>query len=127
MAPVGGSLIGLTLDGRVFPIAADADANRKLGGFENEMQANGDGSARLIKNRVLGGIDGLTLSMDDDRGDHEFLQALTDRNGFFPIALTYASGNVYQGTGQIVGETQAGSQSATAPVSVMVEGELTKQ
>lgn len=127
MAAVGGSIESVTLDGRNFAVSADAEAQRKLGGFENEVQANGDGTARLIKTRVPLGIDGLTVECDDDRGDHEFLQELTNRNDFFPIALTYASGITYQGTAQITGETQASSQNATAPISLMGPGVLTKQ
>jgi hypothetical protein len=127
MAAVGGSIESVTLDGRIFPVAADAEAQRKLGGFENEVQANGDGTARLIKTRVPLSIDGLTVEVDDDRGDHEFLQELSNRNDFFPVAITYASGNTYQGTAQIVGETQASSQNATAAVSLMGPGVLTKQ
>lgn len=123
----GGSIESVTLDGRNFAVAADAEAQRKLGGFENEVQANGDGTARLIKTRVPLAIDGLTLEVDDDRGDHEFLQALANRNDYYPIAITYASGVTYQGRAAITGEMQASSQSAMASVSLMGPGELTKQ
>ncbi len=127
MPAVGGSIESITLDGRNFAVAADAEAQRKLGGFENEVQANGDGTARLIKTRVPLSLDGLTLEIDDDRSDQEFLQELSNRNDFFPGAITYASGGVYQATLQIVGETQASSQNATASVSFMGPGILTKQ
>lgn len=124
---VGGSIESVTLDGRTFAVAADAEAQRKLGGFENEVQANGDGTARLIKTKVPLAIDGLTVDVDDANGDHEFLQALANRNDFFPIAITYASGATYQGSAQITGEMQASSQNATAAVSLMGPGILTKQ
>ena len=127
MPGVGGSIESVTLDGRTYSVAADAEAQRKLGGFENEVQANGDGTARLIKTRVPLSIDGLTVDIDDAQGDAEFLQELQNRNGYFPIAITYASGEVYQGTAQIVGETQASSQNATASVSLMGPGVLTRQ
>lgn len=127
MAAVGGSIESVTLDGRNFPVAADAEAQRKLGGFENEVQSNGDGTARLIKTRVPLAISGLTVEVDDDRGDHEFLQELSNRNDFFPIAITYASGLTYQGTAQLTDETQVSSQSATGAVSLMGPGILTKQ
>ena len=127
MAAVGGSIESIGLAGRNFAVAADAEANRKLGGFENEIQSNGDGTARMIKTRVPLSIDGLTLEIDDDRGDHEFLQELSNANDFFAIDITYASGVVYQGTAQIVGETQVSSQNATASVSFMGPGVLTKQ
>ncbi len=127
MAAVGGSIEEVTLSGRSFAVAADAEAQRKLGGFENEVQSNGGGTARLIKTRVPLSIDGLTIEVDDDRGDQEFLQELADRNDFFVVAITYASGATYQGSAQIVGENPASSQNATAAISLMGPGVLTKQ
>lgn len=127
MAAIGGPIEAIALDGRNFAVAEDAESNRKLGGFENEVQANGDGTARLIKTRVAFLIDGLAIEVDDDRGDHEFVQELANRNGFFPIAVTYASGETYQGTAQIVGEIQANSKNATAAISLSGPGVLTKQ
>lgn len=127
MAAVGGSIESISLNGRNFPVAADAEVQRKLGGFENEVQANGDGSARIIKTRVPLSLDGLTLEVDDDRGDHEFVQELSDGNDYFPVGITYSSGITYQGSAQIVGETQASSQNATMAVSLMGPGVLTRQ
>lgn len=127
MSAVGGSIESITLDGRNFAVASDAESQRKLGGFENEVMANGDGTARLIKTRVPLGIDGLTLDTSDDRGDQEFLQDLANRNDYFPIVITYASGISYQGTAQITGEMQTSSQNATTAVSLMGPGTLTKQ
>lgn len=127
MAATGGSIESVALRGREFPVAADAEAQRKLGGWENEVQANGDGSARLIKTRMPLSIDGLTLNTDDDRGDQEYLQNLANETDFFPIAITYASGATYQGRAQIVGEMTASSQNATTSVSLSGPGILTKQ
>lgn len=127
MPAIGGSIESVTLEGRTFPVPADAEASRKLGGFENEVQANGDGSARLIKTRVPLSLDGLTVAIDDDNGDQEFLQELADRNDFFVLAITYASGVTYQATAQIVGEFTSSSQNATAAISLMGPGLLTKQ
>ena len=124
---VGGSIESVTLDGRTFSAAADAEVQRKLGGFENEVQANGDGTGREIKVRTPWSLDGLALDIDDDQGDHEFLQGLQDSSGFFPITATYASGKVWQGSGQIVGETQYSNQNTTATVSLMGAGKLTVQ
>jgi len=127
MAAVGGSIEEVTLSGRSFAVAADAEAQRKLGGFENEVLANGNGTARIIKTRVPLSIDGLTIEVDDSRADQEFLQELADRPDFWVLAITYASGITYQGTAQIVGENPASSQSATAAISLMGPGVLTKQ
>ena len=127
MTAIGGSIESVTLDGRNFPATADGAVERKLGGFENETQANGDGTARLIKTRTPWSMDGLTLEIDDSRGDHEFIQELADRPDYFPVSVTYASGETYQGTGQISGEFQANSQNTSGAVSLMGPGKLTKQ
>ena len=128
MAAIGGSIQEVALQGRVFAVAADAESQRKLGGFENEVQPNGDGmTARLIKTRVTWMLDGLMFEMDDSRGDHEFLQDLANQNDYFPVSIVYASQEVYQGTGQITGEVQTSSQSAMASVSLMGPGVLTRQ
>lgn len=127
MAATGGSIESVSLRGRIFAVAADAEAQRKLGGFENEVQANGNGTARIIKTRVPLSIDGLTLTVDDSRGDHEFLQELSNALDYFPISITYASGITYGGSAIITGELSASSQNATAAVSLMGPGELTKQ
>lgn len=126
MAAIGGSIESVTLRGREFAVAADAEAQRKHGGFENEVMANGDGTARLIKTRVPLSLTGLTLVIDDTRGDHEFLQNLANLKDFFPIAITYASGESYGGTGQITGELQSSSQAATAQVNLSGPGILTR-
>ncbi len=127
MAAIGGSIDSATLDGRGFTVPFDTEVQKKLGGSENELQANGNGTSRLIKTVVSWSIDGLTVEIDDTRDDHEYLQGLADRNDLFPIAITYASGAVYQGTGQIVGDLQASSQSATASISLMGTGKLNSQ
>lgn len=127
MAAVGGSIRALTLDGRIFPVIADNESQRKLGGWENEVAANGDGSARIIKTRVPLSIDGISVEIDDDRADHEFLQELADRVDFFAVAITYASGRTYDAQAQITGEMQVSSQSTSATFSLMGPGVLNRQ
>ena len=127
MTAIGGSIQDVSLEGREFAVAADADSNRKLGGYENELQMNGNGTARLIKTAIGWKVDGLTLEIDDARGDDEFLNDLKDRSGYFAVSVTYASGETYQGQGQIMGEVQTSSQSQTASVSLSGPGKLTKQ
>lgn len=127
MTAVGGSLESINLKGRTFSVAADADVARKLGGFENEVEVNGDGSGRLIKTRVPFSKEGITISVDDDRGDQEFLQNLANLKDFFAINATYASGAVWQGDGQLTGDLVYSSQSATAAINVKGTGKLTKQ
>jgi len=124
---VGGSIESVSIRGRLFPVASDAEANKKLGGFENEVQANGDGTARLVKTRVPWSIDGLQVEISDARGDHEFLQELADSLEFCAITITLASGVTYQATGTITDEVQASSQNATATITLSGPGGLSQQ
>jgi hypothetical protein len=127
MAGIGGPIADLTLNGRYFSVAEDAESNRKIGGFENEVQMNGDGTGRLIKTLVPWGADGLTVNVDDENGDQEFLQNLANLNDFFPITVGYVSGAIWQGNGQTVGELAYSSKNATATVALQGTGTFTKQ
>jgi hypothetical protein len=127
MSALGGSIESISLQGRLFEVPADVEAQRKLGGFENEVQANGGFGARLIKTRVPLSLSGLTVSIDDSRDDQEYIQNLANLNDFFVIAITLADGNVYQGTAQIVDEFAVSTQNATGTISLMGPGTLTKQ
>ena len=125
--PTGGSIESVSLNGRNFAVAADAESQRKIGGFENEVSPNGDGTARLIKTVMSWSLDGIALVIDDVRSDQEFLQGLADANDFFAISITYASGVSYSGTGQISGDFTASSQNVTGEVTLAGPGVLTKQ
>jgi hypothetical protein len=99
----------------------------KLGGFENEVQSNGDGTARIVKTRVPWGLSGLMVETNDARSDLEFLKEIADGQDFVTITITMASGITYQGVGQIVDEVQRSTQSATSSVGFMGQGSLSKQ
>jgi hypothetical protein len=127
MTAIGGSIESVSLSGREFAMAADVEVNRKVGGYENEVLPNGNGTARLIQTRVAFVFDGLNIEIDDARDDQGFVQALADGHDFFPITVTYASGITYQGFGQIVGEIQFSNQTSSATVSLSGTGKATPQ
>ena len=127
MSQIGGSIESVSIKGRTFSVAADAEANRQLGGFTNEVQSNGDGQARIVKTRMPWKLSGLQLGIDDARGDQEFLQNIADTSAFVAVAITLASGAVYQGQGQIVEEIEFSTQNSTATVTLSGPQKLTKQ
>ena len=127
MAAVGGSIQSVSIRGRLFAVAADAEAQRKLGGWEAEVEANGNGTARILKTRVPLMVDGLTLEVDDDRGDQEFLQSVADGNDFVTIMITWCSGAESEGRATITGELNYSSANATCPVTLKGPGTLTRQ
>lgn len=114
---IGGPILNVSLAGRQFAVAADADGTRKMGGFENEVSPNGDGSGRTIKTRVNPTLTGLTLAIDDDRSDAEYIQDLQDGNPF-DIGATFANGATMSFRGVITGETGVSTMNATASMDL---------
>ena len=127
MAAIGGSPETITLDGREFPVTADADPTLKLGGYENEMGANGDSSSRLLKTRMPGSLTGCVVECDTARDDHEFLNEFTKNQDFRPVTITLVDGSIYQANGAIVGELSQNFQNATCGFDIGAAGEFTKQ
>jgi hypothetical protein len=126
-APIGGSIENVTIDNQLFAVAGDADATMSIGGWNNEIQPNGNGTARIIKTRAPWSITGLTLAVDDDAANQEFLQAIADGNEYVPVTIRMASGVTYQGTGTITDPIERSTQSATMSLSLSGEGALTQQ
>lgn len=127
MPAVGGSIESISIRGRLFPVAADADATRKLGGFENEVAANGDGTARIIKTRVPWSLSGVSIEVSEDRADQEFLQGIADGKEFVSMAITFASGVTYQADGIISDALEFSSQNSTADLTLSGPGEMSQQ
>ena len=126
-ASVGGSIEAVDIAGRNFSVAADADANRSLGGFTNEVSPNGDGTARILKTRVAWSVDGLSLQINNDNQDLEYLQSIADGLDFVPMTITFADGNTYQGNGIVMGDVKASSATATAPIGLSGPANLSIQ
>lgn len=127
MAPVGGSIESVVLNGRRFSVTSDADSTRDVGGFSNANENNGDGTSRLIKTRVSWEIDGLNLSIDDSLGDQEFLQNLADANTYFTCLISYASGISFEGQGQIMDGVKVSSNTTSVAIKLGGNGVLTRQ
>lgn len=128
MTAVGGSIQSISVNGRLFAVAADADVNRSLGGFSNDVMPNGNNTARLIKTAVTWALEGITVSIDDPTGsDQEFLQDIANGLELFDVTIEYASGAVYAGKGQLTDVIQYTNQSATASLNFKGEGVLKQQ
>ena len=127
MSAIGGSVREIGLDGRLFALAADANLSLNLGGYDNETQVNGDGTARLVKTRVPATLSDINVNMDLARGDLDYLQELRDRSGYWPIYVTLVDGTTYQGVAQINGELVYSTMSATAQFGLSGPGTWTRQ
>ena len=123
-----GSIVEVSVDGRSYKAANDADGATKFGGYENEFQANGDGqTGRLIQTRVGWSFSGAAIAIDDQNGDLEFLENIKALGRFVPIKFVYADGTVRSGSGNITGELAVSSMSGTADVTFEGPGVLQQQ
>lgn len=132
MGAIGGSIKNISIKGRPFTVAADADANRDTGGYSNEVQSNGDLTVRVVKTAKPWSIDGLTLSIDDNRDDMKFLQDISDGkdagdDGLYDCTVTEVAGTTHQGRGTITGDLKKSTKNSTCPVTLMGADKLTKQ
>lgn len=122
----GGPPKAITLGGREFPCPGDASPSVKLGGFENEHLPNGDGkTCRILKTPVTWKISGLSICIDADNGDHEFIENFQSKKDG-DITITYANDDVYAGTGNIEGELNIEPTSATTSIDLAGPGKLKK-
>ena len=127
MSAVGCFIESLSLNGRLFAVTADADVTRELGGLISDVEVNGDGSSRLILKRMPPSLKGIMISIDDSKGDQEFINDLVESKDFFPVAITYSSGISYQGSMQIASEMPLSVSTQTMPIDLIGTGKLTQQ
>lgn len=128
MAIIGGPVESASIAGRTFGVPADADVSMFLGGDSNTVEANGDGATgRILKEVKPFKISGLTLSIDDEKDDHQFLQDIIDGSEFVDISITKPNGDVYSGQGIITGDLETSVKTATAEIEISGPGKLTKQ
>ena len=101
---INGAMRSLTIGGRGFRVAHDGTGNKDLGGRNNEVQMNGDGSFRTVQTVMPGSLNDIQIELDDSRGDHEYIQGLSDAGLPVPVVATYASNESYTGDLVITGE-----------------------
>lgn len=123
----GGSIENISVAGRQFSVPADGDSNTSLGGRSNEVESNGDDTARILQTRGPWMISDVDVAVDDANGDLEFLQATSDAGVFVDMTIKYASGETYQGRGIPTGDLQKASANQTVSLVLKGQGKLTKQ
>lgn len=127
MTAVGGSIESISIRGRIFPVAGDADATLQLGGWQNEVQPNGNGTARIIKTRIPWRLEGVQIEVDDNRADHEFLQEIADGQDYVPCAISLNSGITWSGNGTVVDTPGRTTMASTCGIVLAGQGKLEQQ
>lgn len=100
----GGDIRQFKIKGREFEPAPEASFELMPSGYDNAYTATGNGKAVGVQRRVLGGIDGIEVSIDNGRGDLEYLTELKNAGELVPVNLTLADGSAWTGSMGIEGE-----------------------
>lgn len=95
----------------------DANVNFDLGGYTTEMGINGNGTRHKTQRRKKSLIGDLPVSIDDDRGDLEFLQAIANSGESVPVTIELASGVKYGASMDLTGEIRKASGDGIATIT----------
>lgn len=127
MSAVGGPIESISIAGRIFPVVGDADATIDLGGSTVEYQPNGNGTSRRILTAKPWKVSGISVEIDHNRADQQFLQANSNGIDDKAITVTLASGHTYQGTGGISGDLAFSSMNTKCDLELSGPGALELQ
>lgn len=130
---IAGTVRSVEIRGRSFDIAADADGSRDLGGSTVELVPTARSAIKKAVSKPWK-IEGLSLVINDLRGDQEFLARIAegsepgaDVDGYYPISFTFASGITYGGRGTVIGDVAKSTANGTASVNFGGPGRLERQ
>jgi hypothetical protein len=119
---VGGGLRKVKISGRTFKVPADHDPARKLGGAEASVTRNGDGSVSVTQEDKAWSMT-VQVRINDDEGDHEFLQQLQDKGKLVPCKFEFRNA-AYGGKGLPVGELSHTGQANVMELTIEGEDKL---
>lgn len=112
-----GDIQQFTWYGRSFDIAGgDANVNIQTGSKSNEASLNGNGTLHITQRMRAPGFSDLPISIDDERGDLEFLQEKADAGESGPCVITLASGVDYEGDLLPIGDVQKATGDGVATI-----------
>jgi len=112
-----GDIRQFTWGGREFDVAPEGDVTMILHGIKAESTPNGNGTVHTKGTRVLGGFDGLTLSVDPARGDVEFLIAMQTGGIAKACSMTLVDKTTYGGAMLPEGDLQSSTGNGTLTVA----------
>lgn len=119
-----GPIESIVLNGRRFSVDESCSPNITYPGFSNTVNVNGDGTNRLTKTRIAGKISGLSIPIDMDRGDIEFLNTVQAKMNFVAVSMTLCDKNVLSGSMQLADEISFAA--GTGMVDITLNGTLEK-
>lgn len=114
----GGDVRGFSLGGRSFQVITEAAFELTPSGKQNEFKATGAGQMVGTQKRVLGAIDGIEVSIDNESGDLEYLSGVRDDGEPVAANLDLADGSAWAGSLGIEGDLKYKTDTGTATLSL---------
>jgi hypothetical protein len=115
-----------TIGKRSFAVEKGADNTLDLGGYSKEIEMNGNGTARASLERKPWMIENVSLNIEADNEDLEFLQNVQDSPIDSEFTFSYVVGDVYRGTGSLTGDLKHNTKSSLAAVTISGGGKCEK-
>jgi hypothetical protein len=113
-----GDIRQFTYGGREFDVQGeDANVVINLGGYTAEVGLNGNQTPHVTKRSKKAVVSDVTISVDDNRKDLEFLQDKQNAAELVPLSITLASGVTYSGQMALVGDLQKSTGDGTATLT----------
>lgn len=107
----GGPISEVVIDGRKFQVMPDSDPDLAVGGRKANVTKPAQGTSKIDFETLPGSIKGLTLILDQDRRDTEFLQSIVDGGELVDCSASNS-----------VGTTWAGKQIITSEIAEKLKG-----
>lgn len=118
MAKANGALESVVLNRHRFTCDAESEANVDLSEWDNEVKPNSDGTFRTVKSRHVQKIENLTLEIDVDRGDVDFINEVKAKLAPVPLSATRVDGKMYEGEVMITDSTSLNDNESTMEVTL---------
>lgn len=115
----GGDVRQFSIKGREFDVAPEASFTYRLSGFNTETKVTGNGKSVNTQTRKIAGIRGMSVSIDPESGDLEFLQDIQNAGLSVPVTMTLASGNTYSGSLSINGDLDGNTGDGKAEMDLL--------
>lgn len=93
-----GDIRQFVIDGREFDPAPGTSWTLKPGGLENESAITGNGQLHTTQKRVVAGFSDVSVSVDPEREDLQFLTDLKNAGRAVPVTVTLVGGDTYAGS-----------------------------
>lgn len=114
----GGAFESIVLNGRQFSCDAESEPEVDINDYENEVKPNSDGTFRISKTRKVNSIEGLTISINTDTDDLEFIKDLNARLEPFSISATRVDGGVYSGEVMLTDDLKYNEKEETMEITL---------